>query len=327
MTIRRYTPADRAVWDAFAAASRNATFLHQRGYMDYHSDRFADHSLLFYDTKGHLRGLLPGNEEPAPDGAAGKCYWSHHGLTYGGLLLSMKETTETVLRMFEALVAYLRAEGFTRLHYKQIPQTYPIYPTQEDDYALWRHGAVLDVCNISVAVDLRAAAMPAAKQRRRHGWTLAGELGYQVQETADLATFWPIVVSNLWERHGVRPVHTLDEIRLLQSRFPHNIRCLIATRTQGSDAPSVEAGAILYQSRNAVHVQYTHATPRGREDGAQDAVLHAAMEYYRNETSVRYFDFGISNEQDGRYLNEGLISQKEGFGARGVAYRIFRLDL
>ena len=325
MTIRRYTPADRPAWDAFVEASRNATFLHMRGYMDYHADRFADHSLLFFDTKGHLRGLLPANEETSAD-AGTKVLWSHHGLTYGGLLLSMKETMETVLQIFDALMAYLRAEGFAALSNKQVPQTYHRYPSQEDDYALWRHGAVLDVCNISVAVDLRAPVMPAVKQRRRHGWTMAAELGYRVAETTDLASFWPIVEANLWERHGVRPVHSLQEIELLHSRFPRNIRCFVATVGEG-EASGVEAGAIIYESRNAIHVQYTHATPRGREDGAQDAVLHAAMEYYRAETAVRYFDFGISNEQAGRYLNEGLISQKEGFGARGVAYRIFRIDL
>ena len=34
----------------------------------------------------------------------------------------------------------------------------------------------------------------------------------------------------------------------------------------------------------------------------------------------KYFDFGTSNEDMGRYLNEGLIYQKEGFGGRAVCY-------
>ena len=325
MTIRRYTPADRPAWDAFVEVARNATFLHMRGYMDYHADRFADHSLLFFDTKGHLRGLLPANEETSADAGA-KVLWSHHGLTYGGLLLSMKETMETVLQIFDALMAYLRAEGFAALYYKQVPQTYHRYPSQEDDYALWRHGAVLDVCNIGAAIDLRASAAPEVERRRRRGRNKALGLGYRVEETSELARFWPIVVDNLRERYDARPVHTLDEILLLHSRFPRNIRCFTAVIDDG-DGTHIEAGTIVYETPTAVHMQYTHTTPRGRNDGAQDALYGAVMEYYRTQTEVRYFDFGTSNEQNGRYLNENLIAQKEGFGARGVAYRIFRIDL
>ena len=39
------------------------------------------------------------------------------------------------------------------------------------------------------------------------------------------------------------------------------------------------------------------------------------------------FDFGISTEQGGRYLNEGLIFQKEGFGARTVVYDTYELNI
>ena len=46
ITIRRYAPADKPLWDGFVALSKNATFLHYRDYMDYHSDRFSDFSLM-----------------------------------------------------------------------------------------------------------------------------------------------------------------------------------------------------------------------------------------------------------------------------------------
>ena len=35
--IRRYTPADKRIWDLYVAKSKNATFLFRRDYMDYHS--------------------------------------------------------------------------------------------------------------------------------------------------------------------------------------------------------------------------------------------------------------------------------------------------
>jgi hypothetical protein len=51
------------------------------------------------------------------------------------------------------------------------------------------------------------------------------------------------------------------------------------------------------------------------------------IEQARQRPGVRFFDFGISNEDAGRYLNATLVAQKEGFGGRGVAYRIFRWNL
>jgi hypothetical protein len=35
---------------------------------------------------------------------------------------------------------------------------------------------------------------------------------------------------------------------------------------------------------------------------------------------INHFDFGTADECDGRYLNRGLIDQKEGFGARAVVH-------
>ena len=39
------------------------------------------------------------------------------------------------------------------------------------------------------------------------------------------------------------------------------------------------------------------------------------------------FDFGVSTEQRGSYLNEGLIFQKEGFGGRAICYDTYAIDL
>ena len=61
LNIVRYTAEQKTVWDSFVATSKNGTFLFMRDYMDYHADRFADHSLMFYKG-GRLIALLPGNE-------------------------------------------------------------------------------------------------------------------------------------------------------------------------------------------------------------------------------------------------------------------------
>lgn len=82
--IKRYTPDLADEWNAFVAQSKNGTFLFDRGYMDYHADRFHDHSLIIY-RRGKCYALLPGCVD-------GDTFYSHKGLTYGGLVMSDKTT-------------------------------------------------------------------------------------------------------------------------------------------------------------------------------------------------------------------------------------------
>src|SRR5574344_2055536 len=72
--IQRYSAEHFDEWNSFVAASKNGTFLFDRRYMGYHSDRFADYSLMFYDEKHRLVAVLPANAE-------GDVLHSHHGLT------------------------------------------------------------------------------------------------------------------------------------------------------------------------------------------------------------------------------------------------------
>ena len=73
LEIVRYTPDQKQAWNDFVSRSKNGTFLLDRNYMDYHADRFTDHSLMVY-RRDKLYALLPGN-------IAGDTFYSHQGLT------------------------------------------------------------------------------------------------------------------------------------------------------------------------------------------------------------------------------------------------------
>ena len=42
---------------------------------------------------------------------------------------------------------------------------------------------------------------------------------------------------------------------------------------------------------------------------------------------MKYIDFGKSTEGNGSILNEGLISQKEGFGGRTFVYQTWSINV
>ncbi|MCD8282514.1 MAG: GNAT family N-acetyltransferase [Prevotella sp.] len=319
-TLRLYTPDLAAAWDAFVDTSKNGTFLFRRAYMDYHSDRFKDYSLLFYNAKDRLLALLPANISTREDGS--RVLWSHEGLTYGGFILGAKATANDVLDLFRATVDYLRANNIHTFRYKQMPVCYHLYPAQEDEYALWRMGATIDVCNISSAIELNNPCFTiASEERRRRGTQRAAKAEYTIEETRDIVPFWRILETNLRERYGVHPVHTVEEMKRLMAVFPEEIRCFTANKNGRS-----EAGVLMYLARRTAHAQYISASPAGKTDGALDLLFYTLINKY-SSFNFRYFDFGISNENRGRTLNQGLIAQKEGFGARGVAYKQWILNI
>lgn len=314
ITVKRYTEEDSAAWDTFVDSAKNSTFLFRRAYMDYHKDRFTDHSLMFYNDKNRLISVLPANEN-------GSTLCSHGGLTYGGFVLSTKSTVSMVLSLFDATKLYLAEHGFTVFIYKQIPTCYHLCPAEEDEYALWRNGAVTSVCNISATVPVNGTTVIPMERRRRRGIARAQENGYAIKAVDEPDDFWPIMLANMKERYNATPVHSLSEMKMLMARFPANIRCFLAIKNG-----KPEAGAIVYITRQTVHVQYAHASQTGKDDGAIDLLYSELIDIFRNE-GYRYFDIGTSNEDGGRYLNENLIAQKEGFGGRGIAYKQFILRI
>lgn len=317
MNLSRYTANDAREWDEFVKAAKNGTFLFLRAYMDYHSQRFRDHSLLFRNEKGQLVAVLPANE------ADGKLY-SHQGLTYGGLILARRIHAGEVGEIFDAMRQYLLSIGIKELVYKCVPHIYHTVPAEEDEYWLWRNGATLAACNISSTLPLdipqgEYKKMLRATKQSDHNQLLRRH--YTIQWNAPLDAFWPLLTDNLQRSHQVTPVHTLDEMKRLQAAFPDDIICVTALNENGV----VEAGALLYFTTTVVHTQYMSASIEGKQTNALDFLIIEIINRLRQTATQRYFDFGHSNEQAGQVLNAGLIVQKEGFGARGVIYRQFKL--
>ena len=310
--ILRYEGSMASQWDEMVRSSRNGTFLHQRGYMDYHSDRFTDCSLIAMHN-GKPCALLPACIE-------GDTLFSHRGLTYGSWLVPLKHFDATVMvEVMDAAVEWMRANGIKRLVYKPVPHIYPRYPCEEDLYALFRHHAILTETNISTTIDL-TCPLP-LDRGNKSGANAARKAGIQVGPSEDWKGFWQLLSSLLDSRYGTRPVHTLDEMRLLQSRFPENIR--LYTATLGGE---LLAGVVMYLSAPVAHCQYIGASPRGKDSKALTLLFDYLIGLHI-ELGFRYFDFGISNEDHGRYLNEGLVRQKSRLGGRGIVYNTFEISI
>lgn len=310
--IARYTADDREAWDDYVARrSKNATFLHLRGYMDYHADRFSDYSLLFY-LRGRLYALLPAHQE-------GDTLRSHGGLTYGGLLTDHHCLAADVCQLFREMQAWLRGHGISHMVYSPAPWIYHSEPAEEDQYALF-HVCHARLTRRSISTTLPLQHPTPWRENHRRMLIRARRAGVAVAADAAMDDFWPVLTGHLREKYGVAPVHSLAEIQLLRSRFPENIIQYLALL--GSE---VIGGVTLYVTPRVVHTQYIATTAAGNRLGALPAIIHEIIARYSD--THEYLDWGTSCEQQGRYLNESLILHKQGYGGRAITYDTYEWDI
>lgn len=311
ITVKRYHFQDKELWNNFNKTTKNPLFMFDRNYMDYHQDRFVDNSLMFFEAD-KLIGLLPAN-------IAGDSLVSHGGLTYGGLLLGDKIKQHTVNECLEALIEYMKEERLDRLVYKPVPHIYHEQPCEEELYALHSNGArLMEVCASTVINLEHPLKMPKGRTAQINRARREGVEVKKIMEKKGFDKFIEIENQVLGSKHNVQAVHTSDELFMLHKRFPSNIHLYGSVYKD-----ELIAGAVIYEYGRVIHTQYMAANDLARQIGGLDLSIQAVIEDYKH--SKKWLDFGISTENGGKYLNEGLISQKESFGGRTNIYQLWEL--
>lgn len=307
--VRRYGTELAEEWDRLVADSRNGLFLFCRGYMDYHADRFEDLSAMAY-VDGRLAAVLPASIDRETGIAS-----SHGGLTFGGAVFRKDLRGELALEAVDAMLDALRAWGAKELEVRLLPQFLASYPSAEADYALWRRGFSLVRRDLSSVVPL--AGSIGLNSSKKQAVAKALKAGLSVGEMS-MKAFHDLLAEVLGWRHGVAPVHTCEELELLRSRFPDKL----FLRTVEQDGQLL-AGVLVYRYPTAWHTQYMAASQEGRNTGALDLIVASLIDEAREAGATR-LSFGTSTTGQGRELNEGLLWQKESFGARSVTHDFMR---
>lgn len=310
MEIRavRYTEKYKDDWNLFIGSAKNGLFFFNRNFMDYHSDRFTDHSLLFF--KGNkIIAVFPANEN-------NNIIYSHQGLTYGSLIISIKIRTPAVLEIFKSLYSYFKSLGFSKIIYKPIPYIFSRISSQEDLYALFRFNAKLIRRDLSTAINLKDKIK--FSETKRQLVRKCKSENVEFTETEHFCEYWNLLLEVL-EKYKTKPVHSLAEIQLLKSKFPDNIKLFTAKKDK-----KLLAGIVIFDFENVVHTQYMANTNEGKKIGALDFLNNELVELYADRN---YYSFGISTEAGGKKLNEGLLQQKENMGGRAIVLDWYEIDL
>ncbi|MCK5401785.1 MAG: GNAT family N-acetyltransferase [Flavobacteriaceae bacterium] len=308
--VRRYTTEDSNDWNKFVAKSKNATFLFHRDFMDYHSDRFDDYSLLVFKEE-KLVAIFPANR-------VDNIIYSHQGLTYGGLVIHEALKFQDVLESFKSILIFLNSNGFETLELKLIPPIYNSLPSDEINYFMFLLNAellrrdVLSVIDLDDGINISKNRIEGYKRAKRHK--------LEIKEEREFNEFWNgILIPNLKLKHNANPVHSLNEITLLKQHFPNNIRQF---NVYFND--NIVGGATIFETKKVAHAQYISANIDKNMLGSLDYLhFYLINEVFANK---KYFDFGISNKNQGKNINEGLLFWKEGFGAKTITQDFYRVS-
>ena len=308
--VEKYTKENRLAWDTFISGAKNATFLFARDFMEYHSDRFTDYSLLVYKDD-LLYAVLPAN-------IVGDKLYSHKGLTYGSLVLSKSAKLLYTFEAFKALLAFLDAKAISSLELRNIPTFYNTMPSDELSYFLFKANATLIKRDALMVIDTSTKIK--FQKNRREGINKAKRNGLTIAVDDNFEGFWnEILIPNLQQKHAVAPVHSLEEIQLLAAKFPDHIKQVNVYKDN-----VIVAGTTLFLTKTTIHPQYVS----GNSDKNAFGSLDLAYDYIINhfDSSKRYFDFNISSEENGTALNSGLIFWKESCGARTYVADNYLID-
>lgn len=307
MTIKviRYSQEFAADWQQVLTTAKNGIFQFDRGFIEYHADRFVDMSAIAYMNERPV-AVIPAAFDPLSAKVT-----SHPGLTFGGPVFVRDVRGDVGIQVVSALLQAFRSWGSTSCLVKLLPEAFATYPSAEATYALWRRGFQLVRRDLSSLLPL-TDALPfnelkrrSVKKARKHGLSVA---------EVSIDKFHELLVEVLLAQHGTRPVHSKAELALLRERFPEKILVRGAV-FEGR----LLAGTLIFNYGLVWHTQYLASSNEGRRLGALDLVVAEVVEEAKI-AGAKLLSFGTSTEDSGQTLNQGLLWQKESYGARAIVH-------
>ena len=309
-TVRRYNSEDYSIWNAFISNAKNATFLFHRDFMEYHSDRFEDYSLLVFEGE-KLVSVLPANR-------VNDTVYSHQGLTYGGIVLSKKSKLNETIEVLKSILKFLVENGIDKLFIKEIPFFYCTTFSDEINY-------LMHICQSRLVMKHNISVIPLKQEisfskSRRECINRGKKNNLIIKEEVNFDIFWnQLLIPNLKEKYNATPVHSASEIALLQSRFPEKIKHFNVYYNN-----EIVCGSTVFITENVIKPQYISGSDKNNELGSLDFLYDFLIREIAK--GKEYFDFGPSHENQGKNIVSSINFWKESFGAKFVLQDFYEVE-
>lgn len=316
-TFKFFTTEDEKNWDNFIKQqSINGTFLQSRNFLNYHgTEKFKDVSLLVYNEKGNIAGLVPACEREQ-DGK--KVFFSHLGSTFGGLIVDKKHhCAKHLVPMVEELKEFLKEEGYNRVILKQTSDIFSKENTSLFQYVFW-HAGFTEYKELSTYVDYAQykdeiiSNLAQGKRTNVHNCEKQGLELRELTEDEQIGKFYDILCENL-QKYDTKPVHTLEE--LLEFK---NERLVDSCGFYGifHEDEMLAGGMMFYFPEvSCAHTQYLAARQEFNKLSPMSYMYYALIVEMKKR-GYQKLSWGTVTEERGAFLNMGLITSKEDYGSK-----------
>jgi lipid II:glycine glycyltransferase (peptidoglycan interpeptide bridge formation enzyme) len=304
-----YTSEWKDRWDQFVLESNNGTIFHLQKFLGYHIDRTFEWSHILFLHRGEILAVLPGAR-------MGTTLESPIGASYGSFV-TRYISFDTALALVDAFSQYCREHQFERALLTPPPFIYQSHISQNIDYALAYRGFQYDKHYISHAISLTESNSLSAFQStvRRYVRKYVREREITTEISNDLDAFYPILIKNK-ERHGMKPTHSLAELKRLQRLFPERIVLFLVHR----NARPIAGSLVFVCNKRVALCFYNMLLYEFERLRPIHAVMYEVVRWAA-EKGFGWLDLGVS--QDTHAENQmtpamNLIRFKEKFNARGI---------
>lgn len=322
LKIVMYNQSCQKDWDNFVERSRNGTFMQQRTFLNYHPPgRFVDCSLMVYNSHGKLIAVIPAAHKMEGPKIV---FSSYPGASHGGIIVDKNFGTSEATALVLLLTEYCKSVHFSAIEIKMVPRIYHFWPSDEIDFALRYYGYSIGTSELATALPLKELANESdyLAESTQRNIRKAKKLGVTIEESNDLAAYWSMLTENLNQKHHAKPTHTLTEILDLKNKYPQSIK-LFAAFLNGE----MVSGVLVFLLNNRVINCFYIASNSKHQNLRSLELLFSGLISWGMENGYHYLDWGISTEDKGRIINQGLFKFKEKFGGRGVLREAYYRDL
>jgi len=311
LLVKKYTASYYDIWNTFIKESKQATFLFHRDFIEYHSDRFIDFSLMVFKNN-ELLCTIPANRVENE-------LHSHQGLTYGGIFISEEANMILTKEILDAVFSFIKSQGIKKLVLKKMASFYRSYSVNLWDFITKNYKPKLIINQKLLCIDYSDYKIHKTKLKHyRKG--LKQEL--VIKKELSFKAFWnKVLLPCLLTKHNSKPVHSLKEIEYLHSLFPENI---LQYNVYIED--EIVAGITLFDKGDIVKSQYGAATSLGEKTYALDFLfVHLIMFYAKKHKN--YFSMGTISTKNEQGYSLGLQNQKMELGCKEYPFEFFQINL
>lgn len=318
--IKKFINQQSELWENIVKKANNGTIFHTRRFLSYHpTDRFVDHSLIFY-KKDKPFVVFPAATRDI-DGK--KFLVSHPGTSYGSFVVPAALSFADSYELVESLLKYAKANKFKGIRLTPPPTIYNQRLSNYIDFSLIQHGFKYlkrEISSILFLEETPKQNLEKFKTSHKRAVRKAIKEGVVVKQSDKFDEFYKILKNNLKIRHGVTPTHTLEELLKVKELFPDKVNLFGAFLSN-----KMVAGVVNFICNNDVVLAfYISHEEMYQETRALNLLFYTIFEWAINE-KYKVFDFGIFTVNEDP--NFGLARFKENFGASGMFRDTFEIFL